>query len=191
MLSTLCHHVLTASLSDSSSTTEASPTISSEATEATSTISEPSTSEEILRSEAPEASTTSPSTTKSLPEGQIAWKPYSVINTNNSNHIAPINLPMQLIPGLLLPELPHQPRARWISENKKSVQLINSRPGFIYPQLPLTRGHRVKRGSGSVSGGSKQHVAVCGGEFRELYGVIQSPDYPLYYPNNKVRLENF
>ena len=139
-------------------------------------------------------------------------------------------------------------KGRWLSRNKETVQVINTKPAFIYPQVPLLdqetqekekegeeeegrkrkgnggprrggvealeeekdgeeerrgkgrrkgyppqwavslpkqpRSSRVRRGSGSHS--NNNYVALCGGVFRNLYGIIQSPEYPLYYPNNKV-----
>merc|ERR1712032_1234930 len=83
-------------------------------------------------------------------------------------------------------------KGRWISRDKAEAKLLNVRPGFIYPEMEVgdypvrKEGNgkiREKRHSGEAPDGSV--VAVCGGTFRDLYGVIQSPDYPLYYPNNK------
>ena len=83
-------------------------------------------------------------------------------------------------------------KGRWISRDKAEAKLLNVRPGFIYPEMEVgdfpvgkkDKGKiREKRHSGEAPDGSV--VAVCGGTFRDLYGVIQSPDYPLYYPNNK------
>lgn len=40
----------------------------------------------------------------------------------------------------------------------------------------------VKRATGERN----PAVATCGGQYRELYGVLKSPEFPLYYPNNKA-----
>ena len=124
----------------------------------------------------------------SLPEGMIPWMPYS-----GNDSMSPVNLPSAL-PGFLLPN--YTSSGRWLSKDKQSVKIINSRPAFTHPLIPLRNiqpgapgeekrkeGKRVKRGSGGMNG---KHVSLCGGVFRDLYGVIKSPGFPLYYPNNKV-----
>ena len=84
-------------------------------------------------------------------------------------------------------------KGRWISRDKAEAKLLNVRPGFLLPAMEVgdfptrekSKGKiREKRHSGDHSPDGSV-VAVCGGTFRDLYGVIQSPDYPLYYPNNK------
>ena len=128
-------------------------------------------------------------TSQPLLEGQIAWAPYSMMRADK---VSPVNLPSYHT-GMTLPPI----TGRWLSRNKDTVQLINTKPAFIYPQVPLldqekkeeeekeeVRSSRVRRGSGSHT--NTNHVALCGGVFRDLYGIIQSPEYPLYYPNNKV-----
>ena len=124
-------------------------------------------------------------TSQPLLEGQIAWAPYSMMRADK---VSPVNLPSYHT-GMTLPPI----KGRWLSRNKDTVQLINTKPAFIYPQVPLldqekkeeeVRSSRVRRGSGSYT--NNNHVALCGGVFRDLYGIIQSPEYPLYYPNNKV-----
>ena len=107
--------------------------------------------------------------------------------------VSPVNLP-SFHTGMGRPAYLARPpiNGRWLSRNKETVQVINTKPAFIYPQVPLLdqetqeegRSRRVRRGSGSLT--NNNHVALCGGVFRELYGIIQSPEYPLYYPNNKV-----
>ena len=127
-------------------------------------------------------------TEESLPDGMIPWIPYS-----GNDSMSPVNLPSAL-PGFLLPN--YTSSGRWLSKDKQSVKIINSRPAFTHPLVPLRniqpgaeggeegKGRkRVKRGSGGMNG---KHVSLCGGVFRDLYGVIKSPGFPLYYPNNKV-----
>ena len=85
-------------------------------------------------------------------------------------------------------------KGRWISRDKAEAKLLNVRPGFVLPEMEvgdypiretkLKGKSREKRHTGD-HGADGSVVAVCGGTFRDLYGVIQSPDYPLYYPNNK------
>ena len=139
--------------------------------------------------------TTTPSTTTSPPlqEGQIAWAPYSMRQWR-TDKVSPVNLP-SFHTGMTLPPV----KGRWLSRNKETVQLINTKPAFIFPQVPLLdqdtqvaerKGGKNKKGSRKrVRRGSGRHnnnyVALCGGVFRDLYGIIQSPEYPLYYPNNK------
>ena len=131
--------------------------------------------------------TTTTTTSQPLQKGQIAWAPYSMMRADK---VSPVNLPSYHT-GMTLPPI----TGRWLSRNKDTVQLINTKPAFIYPQVPLVdqekkeevkevRSSRVRRGSGSYT--NNNHVALCGGVFRDLYGIIQSPEYPLYYPNNKV-----
>lgn len=77
---------------------------------------------------------------------------------------------------------------RWVSRDLVKAKLLNVRPSFLLPQVEVgqysSHGHgRLKRAAGDFLGGSP--VAMCGGTFRDLYGAIHSPDYPLYYPNNK------
>ena len=49
---------------------------------------------------------------------------------------------------------------------------------------------RVKRGAppSLTSGGNMMPSSnhYCGGDFTDLSGILRSPGYPLYYPNNKV-----
>ena len=152
--------------------------------------------EDFMRDE--ESSTSSPpgTTSKDLPDGMIPWVPYQY-RTDTKVHMTPVNLPSAL-PGFLMPN--STSKGRWLSKDKKLVKLINSRPAFSYPLIPVRNVQpleqeeeqeeeqqeevrRVKRGSGS--GGGVTEAAQCGGVFRDLYGVIESPGYPLYYPNNK------
>ena len=131
-----------------------------------------------------EDTTTAAATAPPLQDGQIAWAPYSM----RSAKVSPVNLP-SFHTGMTLPPV----KGRWLSRDKKEVQVINTRPAFIYPQVPLLdqeaqgkerRSKRVRRGSAGYT--NNQYVALCGGVFREMWGIIQSPEYPLYYPNNKV-----
>ena len=136
---------------------------------------------------------TTTTTSQPLQEGQIAWAPYSMRQWR-ADKVSPVNLPSYHT-GMTLPPI----KGRWLSRNKEKVQVINTKPAFIYPQVPLVdqekenetetqeverRSSRVRRGSGSHT--NNNYVALCGGVFRNLYGIIQSPEYPLYYPNNKV-----
>ena len=43
---------------------------------------------------------------------------------------------------------------------------------------------RVKRGAPQSA--QSWAPSYCGGDFTELSGILRSPGYPLYYPNNKV-----
>ena len=116
----------------------------------------------------------------------IAWVPYS----DSKAQMTPVNLPSAL-PEFLMPN--SSSKGRWLNKDKKLVKLINSRPAFTYPLIPVRKvvpqpeeeqeeARRVRRGSGS---GAEKEAAQCGGVFRDLYGVIESPGFPLYYPNNK------
>ena len=143
----------------------------------------------LLRGDGETSPTPDMPTTKEMPmgDGMIPWAIYSA-----NDSMTPVNLPSAL-PGFLLPN--YTSKGRWLSRDKQAVKLVNSRPAFIHPLVPLRniKSHveeeekgktRVKRGSG---GGTGQYsVSQCGGVFRDLYGVIKSPGYPLYYPNNKV-----
>ena len=59
---------------------------------------------------------------------------------------------------------------------------------FVQVEHPnVTVINRVKRGTGSLpqhSVWSANHF--CGGDFTQLSGILRSPGFPLYYPNNKV-----
>ena len=46
--------------------------------------------------------------------------------------VSPVNLPSYHT-GMTLPPI----TGRWLSRNKDTVQLINTKPAFIYPQVPL------------------------------------------------------
>jgi len=123
---------------------------------------------------------TQPETTS--PQGLIKWAPYSEDRKKGGRK------------GKKRADFPklRPVKGRWISRDKAVAKLLNVRPGFIFPEMEVgdypirEKGKgktREKRHSGESPDGSV--VAVCGGTFRDLYGVIQSPDYPLYYPNNK------
>ena len=189
---------------------------------ATTPIAIPDTTSSPITTPEPETSestfTTATSSTP-LENGQIAWAPYNARKNKKQSRghnnqkgprrrprslddtsrpvspISAINLPssLQHMPAFLLPSH-KQPKGRWISKDKKTVPIVNSRPAFIFPQVPVTdhvtgrseHVSRVKRGLGGGQGHKNPYVARCGGVFRDLYGVIQSPEYPLYYPNHKV-----
>jgi len=150
--------------------------------------------------EIPPSSTTGPAPTSSpaptpsppseLPDGMIAWSPYS-----KDLKAKPITLPNYSgFGGIFLPNQP-KPKGRWISRDFEKAKIINSEPAFFLPQVAIIdqseenlekvkeKYHRSKRATSTQ--GINPYVALCGGTFRELYGNIQSPDYPLYYPNNR------
>jgi len=116
--------------------------------------------------------------TEPLTNGRIPWAPYKLPNCTTDKVV------IRDIEG------------RWIS---KDVQMLNIIPGFTYPMVSLNEGQaipikanissnfeqtksRVKRAQSATK---NPYVAKCGGTFRDLYGVIQSPEFPLYYPNRK------
>ena len=140
------------------------PTTSTSTTSTTST-QEPTTSTQ--------AGTTSPS-------GLIEWAPYRGEDRRKKRK------------GPDFPKL-KPVKGRWISRDKAEAKLLNVRPGFLYPEMEVgdfpirekTKGKRREKRHTGDHGPDGSVVAVCGGTFRDLYGVIQSPDYPLYYPNNK------
>jgi len=149
---------------------------------------EPATSETestVLSTNPPTAApTSSPPISPELPEGMIKWAPYSKAK--------PVTLPAGF-GGVFLPS-EVKPEGRWVSRDVQKAKIINARPAFAFPQVAILdqseenqekseeRYQRTKRAAASPG---NPYVALCGGTFRELYGNIQSPDYPLYYPNNK------
>ena len=49
--------------------------------------------------------------------------------------------------------------------------------------------YREKRGIDQWAVNAQNHHP-CGGTFTDLFGIIKSPGYPLYYPNKKVCLQS-
>ena len=143
-------------------------------------------------------------TTSSLPDGMVAWSPYRSRYYNN-NRSGLGRSPMVIFPH------PEDAKGRWESKDKIETQILNIRPAFILPAINISifeeyaqsdgleeddvelfnegyvknttnDGHsRIKRATAH----SSPAVATCGGVFNGLYGVIESPGFPLYYPNNK------
>jgi len=124
-------------------------------------------------------------------------------STVASNKASPLKSPMVLFPKL------SAAKGRWQSRDKIETKLLNIRPAFLLPvvevdptrpdsmdqQRPMemaphplidTTRTVVKRATREQN----PAVAACGGEFRELYGVLKSPEFPLYYPNNKECMYN-
>merc|ERR1712106_521361 len=126
------------------------------------------------------------STSNGLPDGMIEWAPYS-----KDSFAKPVTLPAGFH-GILIPKT-SDVKSRWISKDIEKAKIINAKPAFILPQVAIIdqsdenkekvmrKYQRSKRAATPMN----PYVAICGGTFRDLYGVIQSPDYPLYYPNNK------
>ena len=71
---------------------------------------------------------------------------------------------------------------------KNVCSLLMGSVVFVQVEHPnVTVINRVKRGTGSLpqhSVWSANHF--CGGDFTQLSGILRSPGFPLYYPNNKV-----
>lgn len=131
----------------------------------------------------------SPST--DLPSGMIHWAPYS-----NDSPAKPITLPAAAgFEGIFLPDYDQDnAKGRWISRDIVKAKIINAKPAFALPQVAIIEQteenhekveRKYQRSKRATSTPSNPYVALCGGTFRDLYGNIRSPDYPLYYPNNK------
>jgi len=110
----------------------------------------------------------------------IAWSPYTSESLRANADI--LNAPMILFPKM------HSAKGRWESRDKMDPKLLNIRPAFTLPGVPVaengdkrSENYRAKRATGF----GNPSVALCGGVFRDLYGKIESPEFPLYYPNNK------
>jgi len=160
---------------------------------------EDTTEETTKLTTTPDASTTASNeeipteSSEDLPDGRIEWAPYTLAK--------PVTLPAG-VNGIFLPNT-SDVKSRWISRDIETAKIINAKPAFILPQVAIidqseenqekvkeryledrrfpngTR--RLKRATSELN----NFVALCGGTFRDLYGIIQSPEYPLYYPNNK------
>merc|ERR1711892_570278 len=169
-------------------TTEVTPRSTEETTRLTATPEIPPSSTTVPASTYSPAPSSSPPS--ELPNGMIAWSPYS-----KDSKAKPITLPNYSgFGGIFLPNQP-QPKGRWISRDIEKANIINTTPAFALPLVAIIdqseenqekvkeKYHRSKRATSTQ--GLNPYVALCGGTFRELYGNIQSPDYPLYYPNNK------
>ena len=88
-------------------------------------------------------------TSQPLLEGQIAWAPYSMMRADK---VSPVNLPSYHT-GMTLPPI----KGRWLSRNKDTVQLINTKPAFIFPQVPLLdQGTQVAERKGGKNKGRKR-----------------------------------
>merc|ERR1711892_1437367 len=169
-------------------TTEVTPGSTEETTRLTATPEIPPSSTTVPASTSSPAPSSSPPS--ELPNGMIAWSPYS-----KDSKAKPITLPNYSgFGGIFLPNQP-QPKGRWISRDTEKANIINTTPAFALPLVAIIdqskenqekvneKYHRSKRATSTQ--GLNPYVALCGGPFRELYGNIQSPDYPLYYPNNR------
>ena len=62
----------------------------------------------------------------------------------------------------------------------KYISLIHG----IFNQLRYN--YRSKRGVDQWAA-ITAHNQHCGGDFTDMFGIVRSPGYPLYYPNKKVR----
>ena len=122
-----------------------------------------------------------------LPPGMIKWAPYT-----NYAPAKPVTLPAGF-GGVFLPS-EEKAKGRWVNRDTTQAKIINTKPAFIHPQVAiLDHTERIEekadeqhqRAKRATSTSTNPYVALCGGTFRDLYGNIQSPDYPLYYPNNK------
>ena len=118
----------------------------------------------------------------------IPWSPYS-LQRSAVTPAHPLKVPMILFPKVTAA------KGRWESRDKLEAQLLNVRPAFTLPAVNIStpnnnnnknnRRTSVSRRKKRAAGSESSHVALCGGVFRDLYGKLESPGFPLYYPNNK------